>query len=310
MQERIIWIDNLKVIGILAVILGHIASPLGYIIYSWHMPLFFFLAGIFIKHELSTKEFITNDYNRLIIPYFIFSAIALIVETAKRVALNRDGLNYFHELEGIFLWMDHESLINTYGFVLWFLPALFFGRLFIFLLDKKIEYKLIQFIIILLLFYVSFNINLILGLDNALNILIYIFLGSLYYRFYQNDKRLFALAFIFLGLIFYYGIPSLDIASKSYENVFINVLFSLCVIFIFVSILRKINYKSKFLNLWGANTMLLFIIHPYTNNIAHVIVNKINFGDWYLKFFISLILLQAALLIKKRFENIGIFKYV
>jgi len=56
--------------------------------------------------------------------------------------------------------------------------------------------------------------------------------------------------------------------------------------------------------------MLLFIIHPYTNNIAHIVVENIQVGDWYLKFFISLLLLQGVLFIKQRFENIGVFKYV
>ena len=56
--------------------------------------------------------------------------------------------------------------------------------------------------------------------------------------------------------------------------------------------------------------MLLFIIHPYTNNIAYIIVEKLHFGDWYLKFFISIVFLQCVLFIKKRFDNKGIFKYV
>jgi len=74
--------------------------------------------------------------------------------------------------------------------------------------------------------------------------------------------------------------------------------------------LKKLDFKSKLLTTWGGNTMLLFIIHPYTNNIAHIVVEKLHFGDWYLKFFISLILLQCVLLIKQRFENRGVFRYV
>ena len=74
--------------------------------------------------------------------------------------------------------------------------------------------------------------------------------------------------------------------------------------------LKKVNYSSKFLKLWGGNTMLLFIIHPYTNNIAYIIVEKLHFGDWYLKFFISIVFLQWVLFIKERFDKKGIFKYV
>jgi len=310
LKERIIWIDNLRSIGILAVVLGHIASPLGSFIYSWHMPLFFFLAGFFIKYELSTKEFIKKDIKKLLIPYFIFSLAALIIESIKRILLNREGLDYIHELKGIFLWMDYTSLMNTYGFVLWFLPALFFGRLIVYLINKEIKSLLTQTIIVSILFYVSFFVNFILGIDNALNASLYIFLGSIFYRFYQSDDRFYILLLILMGLIYYSGVPALDIATKYYENIIINILFSISIIFILITLTKKINFKSKLMALWGSNTMLLFIIHPYTNNIGHIIAGKLFFGDWSLKLLISLIALHIVILIKQRFINKGVFRYV
>ena len=308
--QKINWIDNLKAIGILAVILGHIASPFGAFIFSWHMPLFFILAGFFIKYELSTKEFIIKDFKRLMIPYFIFAIVGLVLETIKRIALHRENLDYLHEIQGIFIWMDMTSLINTYGFVLWFLPALFFGRVIIFFINKKISSILIQSIIVLLLFSVSFLVQLPFGIDNSLNAILFIFIGSLFFRFYQEDKKLYILPFILIGLVFYIGIPALDMASKTYENIFVNILYAISFIFILITILKKLDFKSKFLTIWGGNTMLLFIMHPYTNNIAHIIVEKLHFGDWYLKFFISLIFLQAVLFIKQRLEGMRVFKYV
>jgi acyltransferase len=310
LQERIIWIDSLRSIGILAVILGHITSPLGYFIYSWHMPLFFFLGGFFLKYELTTTEFIKKDFNRLLIPYLIFTIAALMIEAIKRILLNRESLDYLNELRGIFIWMDYSSLINTYGFVLWFLPALFFGRLIIYLLNKQVNSIPIQTIIIFILFYVSFHVNLILGIDNALNASLFIFLGSIFYRFYQNDVRLYILPFLFLGLIYFFGIPALDIASKYYEHMIFNIIYSVSIIFILISITKMINYNSKLLALWGTNTMLLFIVHPYTNNIGHIITDKFLFGGWYFKFFISLVILHIVILIKQRYVNKGVFKYV
>jgi hypothetical protein len=201
-------------------------------------------------------------------------------------------------------------LINTYGFVLWFLPALFFGRAFIFFINKQITSILIQSIIILILFSVSFFVNLPFGIDNALNAILFIFTGSLFFRFYQEDKKLYILPLVLVGLVFYTGIPALDMATKSYGNVVINIFWAVSVVFIIITMLKKLDFKSGLLTTWGGNTMLLFIIHPYTNNIAHIVVEKLHFGDWYLKFFISLILLQCVLLIKQRFENRGVFRYV
>lgn len=310
MTNKINWIDNLKAFGILAVILGHITSPFGQFIFSWHMPLFFIVAGFFIKFNLSSKDFFVKDFKRLMIPYFLFSVIALAVEIFKRIVLHREPLDYLEELQGIFLWMDMTSLINTYAFLLWFLPTLFFARVTLVFINRYIHTIVSQLLIVSILFVCSFYINIPFGFDNAMNALLFVFIGSIFFRFYQDSKILYILPFLLVGLYFTFGIPILDMASKNYESVFINLIWSLSIIGSFILMLKYFNYQNKILTLWGGNTMLLFIVHPYTNNIAHLIVEKVYFGDWYLKLFISLILLHIVLLIKLRFENRGIFYYV
>ena len=310
LQEKINWVENLKVLGILTVILGHIASPLGGFIFSFHMPLFFILAGFFIKFDLNFKEFITKDFKRLMVPYFIFAFVGLGLEILKRYALHRDSVNIFEELQSIFIWMDMSSLIHTYAFVLWFLPALFFAKAILFIVKNNIQNTFAQFLVISSLFSLSFFVNLPFGIDNAMNALLFVFIGHIYFKLYEDSKILYVLPFILIGIYAFVGFPTLDMATKAYSNVVINILFSISIIYTFIIIFKKINSENKLLKIWGGNTMLLFVIHPYTNNIAHIVVEKLHFGDWYLKFFISLFLLQILLFIKLKFENRGIFKYV
>jgi len=309
-KERLNWVDNLKAMGIFAVILGHIASPFGSFIFSWHMPLFFMIAGFFIKYEVPVKEFIIKDFKRLMIPYFIFAIVGLVLETIKRIALHRESLDYLHELQGVFIWMDMTSLINSYAFVLWFLPALFFSRVILVTIDKLIQNIFLQFLVVSILFSFSFLVQLPFAIDNSLNAILFLFSGSVFFRFYQENKILYLLPIVLVGLYIFYRLPSLDMATKSYQNVILNIVFAVSMVYLFILLLKKLNYTSKLLTIWGGNTMLLFIIHPYTNNIAHIVVEKLHFGDWYLKFFISLLLLQGVLFIKQRFENRGVFKYV
>ena len=307
---RINWVDNIKTIGILSVILGHINSPLNLFIFSWHMPLFFFLSGFFIDTKKSINDFVVNNFNRLMIPYFIFSTLALIIEPIKRTLLGREDIDVLSELIGIFFFMDYPHLVNTYGFVLWFLPALFFGRLIVYIIINKINSIMVQLSIISILFYISFSLDLIFGIDNALNSVLFIYLGYLYYSKLQNEKGLYILIFVFFGIITLYGIPSLNMSLKNFDNLYINILYSLSFILLLLILVKVINIKNKIILTWGANTMLLFIVHPYTNNMAHLIVNYLQTGDWYLKFIISLLLLHVILLIKEKYNHIGIFKYV
>lgn len=48
-DTRVLWIDYVRDIGIWTVVLGHsfCSEDLKQYIYSFHMPLFFFLSGIF-----------------------------------------------------------------------------------------------------------------------------------------------------------------------------------------------------------------------------------------------------------------------
>ena len=295
MVNKILWVDNLKFFGILAVVLGHISSPFGGFIFSFHMPLFFIIAGFFIKFDLSIKDFIVKDFKRLMIPYFIFAILGFVLEIVKRYVLHREKLNYIEEASGIFIWMDMESLINTYAFVLWFLPTLFFAKIILYIVKNYIKNLLVQLFIVSICFSISFYINLPFAIDNAMNALVYVFIGNMFFKYYDNQKIFYILPFILIGLLSLVGTPILDMASKNYSNIFINLIFAISVVYTLIIIFQKMNFNNNLIKIWGGNTMLLFIIHPYTNNIAHIVVEKLHFGDWYLKLFISLLLLQITL---------------
>lgn len=78
-NKRVDWIDNAKFLGALCVIMGHhgISGRVGRIIsstimFSFHMPLFFFINGLNKKqNDVDTKEFLIKRINTLFIPYVI-----------------------------------------------------------------------------------------------------------------------------------------------------------------------------------------------------------------------------------------------
>jgi Fucose 4-O-acetylase and related acetyltransferases len=310
-SERVDWVDFLKFIGILAVILGHINFPLNDFIYTWHMPLFFMISGFFIKFETSFKVFVVKNFKRLMIPYFIFSIAGLFMEILKRYLLHRETLDYVHEIKGIFIDMDFAGLCNTYAFVLWFLPALFFSRIFLYFIKNKIPSLPLQSLVVVILFMVSFYVDLPFGLDNALNSLIFVYVGNIIFeKRLSNVSAL--LSFVALGAIYLFGFNlNLDLASKVCSNKFLNVLWAVSFVYLLIFCIKNIRLNSKFIKIWGSNTMLLFILHPYTNNIAHIVVQKVLQSDyWLFKFVISISLLSLVIFIKEKNKNWLVFKYV
>ena len=76
MEKRIGYIDIAKGLGIMIIVLAH-NDLAGYhptlhkFIYSFHIPLFFFLSGMFFRPERSFGETFTRRFNSLMKPYFL-----------------------------------------------------------------------------------------------------------------------------------------------------------------------------------------------------------------------------------------------
>ena len=80
-NERKDYVDFLKAIAIFIVILGHVNcanDSVKELIYSFHMPLFFFSTGLLLKDSYDvvlSKGYIRKKIERLIVPYLVWGLI-------------------------------------------------------------------------------------------------------------------------------------------------------------------------------------------------------------------------------------------
>lgn len=128
--------DILKGIGILSVIIGHnvsFDSSLRIFIYSFHMPLFFLCAGYFLKN-VSPSTQIKKDFKRLILPYIVVSLVLLLSSMA--LWLKDHGYPIISQTILPLIWgaggpHNEVMIFNTIQPLtqLWFLLALFWGKL-------------------------------------------------------------------------------------------------------------------------------------------------------------------------------------
>lgn len=104
-QARVEWVDVAKGIGIVLVVLGHAiggllsAQLLGadsawagvyYFIYTFHMAMFFVLAGLFVPARLASDAdgFVRSTLTRIAWPYLLWSAVQLLVIDALGSLVN------------------------------------------------------------------------------------------------------------------------------------------------------------------------------------------------------------------------------
>jgi polysaccharide biosynthesis protein PslL len=131
MSKRIEYLDIAKGIGILLVVLGHndfeVISPfVQRMIYSFHMPLFFFLSGYFINASVPFFDFFKKRFNALMKPFFF--TIFLIYFTSvsfEKMGFNMAITRIVKSLYGSGHYLDWVQL--------WFLPHLFAVSLYAFL---------------------------------------------------------------------------------------------------------------------------------------------------------------------------------
>ena len=138
MQQRDVTFDIMKGVGILLMIVGHFLGwnhPwLDRVISSFHMPLFFIVAGLFSKSYVdrpTTKTWVKRYFARLYPPLAITQL--LIVAWAVLIALTKhEGWDSPIRESLSLVWADVDGPVTPWGKlslgVIWFLLALFVAK--------------------------------------------------------------------------------------------------------------------------------------------------------------------------------------
>lgn len=142
MDSRNRLISFMQAFGIILVVAGHSTYQLGHAghvpsicrwLYTFHMPLFFFISGYLLKYSNTRKGiqlsdmpalgkdgFITGKARRLLVPYVIISSVVFIPKTMmSAIALRPVDMSVWSYL-GMLLY-PHTNVIGYF----WFLPSLF-----------------------------------------------------------------------------------------------------------------------------------------------------------------------------------------
>ena len=131
MSKRIEYIDIAKGIGILLVVMGHndfaLVSPFFYkFIYAFHMPLFFFVSGMFFKAELPFLTILRRRFDTLLKPY-LFTVLLIFFMTLSFTKVNFD-VSIMRVIKAMYANGHYIDWVQ-----LWFLPHLFALNIFAFL---------------------------------------------------------------------------------------------------------------------------------------------------------------------------------
>lgn len=271
MKKREAWVDNVKVIACILVVLGHFFQSMvksGIIydnslyqwfnrtIYYFHVPLFFICSGyLYQKYSKidSVRAWMNNVFNKFIalgIPYFIFSTLTWVLKKVFSSSANSqvDGL-------GDALFMNP---LSPY----WYLYALFF----IFVITITLNNRILTYIYVgiavffQILYMFGFHTS-IYAIDVVMQKEIWFIIGALIAVGYLNKvcKKVYG---IIAGVIFL--LLSIDTERIRLDNKAGALFLGFLACFSVISIIKETQLKGVGQNLFdfaSRYTMPVFLMH-------------------------------------------------
>ncbi len=137
-NQRVRWVDVARAVTMFCVVLAHII-PLGNIhtfLYSFHVPAFFFLSGIFFSSDGTFLKTLVKRFKSIMVPYYFFGLIAIaLFLTLARYIVSYDLNPLTDYLYGLVFGSVKTGKLN-FNYHLWFLPVLFSMNLIYYPLHK------------------------------------------------------------------------------------------------------------------------------------------------------------------------------
>jgi fucose 4-O-acetylase-like acetyltransferase len=285
-QKRVGWVDHAKGIGIFLVVLGHVlnglqdASILSHsvyddfvvrFIYSFHMPLFFFIAGLFVQRSAnrSISRFFLDKLSVIVYPYFVWSFLQGLIEIGAAHYVN-------HPTSAFALLKIIYSPIKQY----WFLYALFIMlMIYKFTYDLKLPSKVFVLIAFACYLVETFGIDILNWnvLHSVCSDLIYFALGAVIAQTsilgdFVSQRARWTEGIAAVGYTLVAGVVAAHIDRKPLLGL------ALAITGISATIaLAMVTDRSKrlsFIKTWGLLSLEIFVAHTIAAAFMRILLQK------------------------------------
>ena len=272
-QKYYDWVDYAKGIGIILVVYGHVARGIfnagmmsdehlfrvvDSIIYSFHMPLFFFLAGLFFVGSIKKRGeggLIINKVDTIIYPYIVWSLIQ------GGIGYTLNGItNFSTSIQDVYslLWQPHDQF--------WFLYALFLIFVIYTLIYRFIPNVIMLFILSVLLYLFQDFLYSPWGIMNSIyKFGVYFCAGILFSKYMTINIKISpiwsisAVILFVLAQTFYHSY--LKLTYLSYNGLMLMLL-ALASIFTVVIVSQVLAQKgSNLIRTIGSYSLQIYLVH-------------------------------------------------
>lgn len=286
-QQRQTWIDVAKGIGIILVVYGHVARglvnagiPLDHALfyfidrtlYSFHMPLFFFLSGLLFLPTLERKgvrEMLQGRFLTIAYPYLIWSLLQGGIQIVLAKFTNGDA-NFSSVLK--LAWQPQAQF--------WFLYALFFvSGLSIFLYSAKAGWSRQMIVPGAILLYVFKELFAVTPANYVAENLVYFVLGvsslNIIGKLYLIKRRLLFSTVMLFCLAQWLVFNDFQFSSDLVTNT-MALLIAICsLLLVVVFAMNHDNQGSIFISYIGKCSLVIYLMHILAGSGIRIILQKL-----------------------------------
>ncbi|MBS1738504.1 MAG: acyltransferase [Bacteroidetes bacterium] len=291
-SKRQSWVDYARGIAIILVLYRHVFEGIknsglpvekylylehsNIIFFSFRMPLFFIVSGIFVAASFSKRgmeQFIKTKMKTILYPYFAWGCLQITLQIifSKYVNNPPDATSYLY-----LLYLPRE--IEQF----WYLYALFNVTVLYVILKYKVGLNSWQHIVLgLVMFYISawcYQRNIIIGfLGDILHYYVFIAFGDIINKFmkkpetikwFQSWKLFFILLIPFIVTQSYFLYANMQFPNSKYQHVeyfqpflFLPISMTGCAFIISISFLFQRYGKANWLRVLGKHSLYIYVAH-------------------------------------------------
>lgn len=292
-----------KGLGITLMVMGHcgVPAPFDKLIYQFHMPLFFFCSGYFIKNITCKDSLFSFYYKRfksIYIKFLLWSILFLLLHNVfyhiniyNDIATFQGQHSYLYTLSDFvhksikiaFSMNEHEQLVRSF----WFLKQLFLASLIvssvIFIINKSTRnhHKSIGILVFFFLLstiskYLNWSLPAIWDIS-LVSMSCTFYMAGYVFRAYNVlehlDRTRYSLICVIISLTGLFTLPWTNMLEYTTKTIipFYIVAFSGIVFIINLSRTIEKSGSRKMLYYLGQNTMVIFALHMLCFKIGNLI---------------------------------------
>jgi fucose 4-O-acetylase-like acetyltransferase len=286
LKTRLQWVDYLKGIAIILVVYRHvligiersgisIPGPLvtaNMIFFSFRMPLFFILSGIFINSSIAKrtlKQLVSIKFENLLYPYLVWAFLQVTIQIVLSGSTNSNrGL-----MDYTYIFYQPRNLDQF-----WYLPALFNTTVIYLLIKTRLKPQIwMQLLLGLVLYFLSPYFERVSMMSDWMEFYLFFALGDaispLFFRdssqqLLKKPVTLLALVPVFILTQYYY----LNYPTGQLE--FLLVALTGCLCMFVLSFRLQCWNVLRFLRVIGYHSLYIYVMHVMASAFVRLVLMK------------------------------------